>query len=80
MSTISAMNENLGAVPIDVTFCKSTHEIFYEMQKGTADELKMSQTSDRNYHVCDKPIICENPANTKQCEITQYEVDMDKLD
>ena len=84
MSTITAMNENpqtsKDATPIDMTFCESTHEIFYEMQKGTADELKMSQTSDRNYHVCDKPIICENPANTKQCEITQYEVDMDKLD
>ena len=48
------------------------------MQKGTADELKMS--SERNYHVCDKPITCENPVKTKQCEITQYDVDMDKLD
>ena len=36
--------------------------------------------SEQNYHVNDKPIICENPVNIKQCEITQYEVDMDKLD
>ena len=45
MSTISAMNENpqtsKDAMPIDLTFCENTHGIFYEMQKGAADERKM---------------------------------------
>ncbi len=59
------------------------------MQKGTVDELKMSQTSHINYgYVCkqndtrlhDKPTIQENQVNTTQCPISQYEVDMDKLD